>query len=234
MRVESLILDRHPEAAIALDTNEKLLEEWQILGNGSHAVGHSSQLAFASAVITLLERAVDARDQNESKRFIIKAADLTRSWSEGAVALAVSPVRGGLAPWQVKQTKKYVEGNLAKTIKIKDLARLVGLGSSYFFQAFRCTVGISPHTFIIQRRIEHAQNMILLTDKPLSEIALECGFADQPHLTRLFRTIVGVSPGVWRRTHVGVKTAQGVRDREPAGVAIDCTFVERLERPRLW
>jgi len=40
-----------------------------------------------------------------------------------------------------------------------------------------------------------------MTDKPLAEIALDCGLTDQPHLTRLFRRVVGMSPGAWRRWH---------------------------------
>jgi AraC-like DNA-binding protein len=47
--------------------------------------------------------------------------------------------------------------------------------------------------------MERAQGLMLSTDKPLSEIAAECGLADQPHFTRLFRRVVGESPAAWRR-----------------------------------
>ena len=61
------------------------------------------------------------------------------------------------------------------------------------------SVGDSPHEYIIRRRMERAQGLMLSTDKALSEIAAECGMADQAHFTRLFRRFVGESPGAWRR-----------------------------------
>jgi AraC-like DNA-binding protein len=69
----------------------------------------------------------------------------------------------------------------------------------HFAVAFRNSVGESPREHIIRRRIERAQGLMLSTEKSLSDIAAECGLADQAHLTRLFRRIVGDSPAAWRR-----------------------------------
>jgi AraC family transcriptional regulator len=168
-------------------------------------LGASSQRAFADAVMKLLESAGSTECRDEVRQCIAKAVSLTRIWQESSTNDHEMPARGGLAPWQVSQSKNYIERNLSNTIKIRDIAHMVGLSGSYFFQAFRCTVGITPHTYIVQRRVECAQRMILLTDRKLSDIALECGLSDQSHLTRLFRSVVGVSPGVWRRTHSSIR-----------------------------
>ena len=167
----------------------------------THGSATLSQRVFADAVMTLLEYAGNTESRDEVRQCIAKAVSLTRVWQESVANGHEQPARGGLAPWQVSQSKSYIENNLSRTIKIRDIAAMVGLSGSYFFQAFRSTIGVTPHTYIVQRRVEYAQKMILLTDKKLSEIALECGLSDQSHLTRIFRSAVGVSPGIWRRTH---------------------------------
>jgi len=109
---------------------------------------------------------------------------------------------GGLAPWQVRRVMAHIEMNLDTTMRNKDLATLVRLSEFHFNVAFRNSVGEPPHGYIIRRRVERAQGLMLSTQKPLSEIAAECGMADQAHLTRLFRGIVGESPAAWRRARV--------------------------------
>ncbi len=71
-----------------------------------------------------------------------------------------------------------------------------------FNVAFRNRIGQSPHDYILQRRVERAQGLMLASDKTLAEIADECGLADQSHFTRLFRRFVGESPAAWRRARV--------------------------------
>lgn len=60
-------------------------------------------------------------------------------------------------------------------------------------------MGVPPHKWLLLHRIGHAREMMEQTDKTLAEIALTCGFADQSHFTRTFRSMVGRSPAVWRR-----------------------------------
>lgn len=110
--------------------------------------------------------------------------------------------RQGLAPWQVRRVLAHVEANLGASLRNKDLAAIARLSPFHFAVAFRNSVGESPHEHIIRRRVERAQGLMLSTDKSLSTIAVECGLADQAHLTRLFRRIVGESPAAWRRARV--------------------------------
>jgi AraC family transcriptional regulator len=114
----------------------------------------------------------------------------------------VAPVQGCLAAWQVRRVTAYVETNLDKPIRNDDLAAVARLSPCHFNRAFRNSVGAPPHLYIIRRRIERAQGLMLSTDSTLSEIAAECGLADQAHFSRLFRRLAGDSPAVWRRARV--------------------------------
>jgi AraC family transcriptional regulator len=114
-----------------------------------------------------------------------------------------SPVaRGGLAPWQARIVKTHIDTHLDGSLRTKDLARLVQLSSFPFCRVFRVSFGHSPHAYVTRRRIERAQGLILTTGRTLGEIALDCGFADQAHFTKIFRRLCGESPGEWRRTRV--------------------------------
>jgi AraC family transcriptional regulator len=86
---------------------------------------------------------------------------------------------------------------------VHELAWLVGLSTNHFCRAFKCTAGASPRDYVLRRRIEVAQRLMLTTSESLSSIALRCGMCDQPHFTRAFRRIVGETPYTWRRTRRG-------------------------------
>ncbi len=104
-----------------------------------------------------------------------------------------------LLPWHVIQINNYIDTNMTSRIRVCDLAKLCRLSTNYFCQAFRNTFNQSPHSYLIRRRLERVQQILRTTDRSLSDVALECGFSDQPHLTRLFRQNFGVTPGEWRR-----------------------------------
>jgi AraC family transcriptional regulator len=112
-------------------------------------------------------------------------------------------VRGGLPAWQTRRVIAHVEANLSRRIPVQELARLLGLSASHFCRAFKCTFGASPRDYVLRRRIEVAQGLMLTTSEPLSSIAVRCGMCDQPHFTRSFHRIVGETPYTWRRTRQG-------------------------------
>ncbi|WJH41070.1 AraC family transcriptional regulator [Aliirhizobium terrae] len=110
-----------------------------------------------------------------------------------------SATTGGLAPWQVKKVKQHIGARIAYSIPLDELAQQVRLSTSYFSTAFKVTFGISPHSYIVVCRVEHAKHRMLNTEAPLCEIALDCGLADQSHLSRVFRRVTGTTPSAWRR-----------------------------------
>src|SRR5215469_10912399 len=109
--------------------------------------------------------------------------------------------RGGLAPFQARRLAEYVDAHLAERITLYQLARMAGLSTGHFCRAFKQTFGVPTHAYLIRRRVERAQSVMLSTQLPLSEIALACGLSDQSHFTRLFRRIVGETPNAWRQAH---------------------------------
>ncbi|ORE90383.1 AraC family transcriptional regulator [Aurantimonas sp. 22II-16-19i] len=112
------------------------------------------------------------------------------------------PRIGGLAPWQANRVERYIGENIEAPIRVADLAALVSLCASHFCRAFRAHFGETPHSFVMRRRIEHAQLLMASTDEPLSQIALMCGLSDQAHLSRLFRRHFATTPSNWRRRSV--------------------------------
>jgi AraC-like DNA-binding protein len=112
---------------------------------------------------------------------------------------ALSLPRGGLAPRQVRDVRTFIETNLESPLTTKDLASAANLSTFYFCRAFRVSFNMTPHAYVMRRRIERAQGLMLQTDTSLGQIAMDCGLADQPHFNRLFRRLVGDTPGAWRR-----------------------------------
>jgi AraC family transcriptional regulator len=109
------------------------------------------------------------------------------------------PVRGGLAPWQVRRAKDILCANLDSRVPLQEVARECRLSVSHFSRAFRHSMGAAPHSWLLARRIDAAKEKLRDNRLSLSDVALACGFADQSHLTKVFTHVVGVSPGAWRR-----------------------------------
>lgn len=109
--------------------------------------------------------------------------------------------KGGLAPWQAIRIEQYIDAGIDRKLTAEELAGTVRLSASYFSVAFKATFGLAPHAYIMQRRIAFAKERLAETEHPIAQVALECGFADQAHLSRLFRRFVGVTPSMWRRVN---------------------------------
>ena len=121
----------------------------------------------------------------------------------GIFAIQFRPkyVRGGLAPWQEKRAKEMLRANLSGDLGLPELASACRLSSGQFSRAFKRTVGCPPHQWLLHQRVERAKELILNTDEPLRAIALDTGFADQSHFTRVFSQRVKATPAAWRRDH---------------------------------
>jgi AraC family transcriptional regulator len=162
-----------------------------------------SENAFAinSVVVSLLDFAAEAlsRDADLAGKYINDATALLRAQCQQRGPQVACGTRGALAPWQLRLVKQFVEAKLSMSIRMDDLAALTRLSPHYFSSAFRRTVGETPFGYLRRCRVEHAQQLMLLTEKSLAEIALECGLADQAHLTKCFRALVGDTPAAWRR-----------------------------------
>jgi transcriptional regulator GlxA family with amidase domain len=111
-------------------------------------------------------------------------------------------IRGGLAPWQIHRVTAHIESHLDGAITTQDLATIAKVSTYHFTRAFRESLSETPHEYVMRRRVERAQGLMLTTNVALGRIAIDCGFADQAHFNKLFRRLAGESPGAWRRARV--------------------------------
>jgi AraC family transcriptional regulator len=109
--------------------------------------------------------------------------------------------RDVMAPWQARCVQGYIAANLHSTIRVMDLIRVMKYCPNRFGRVFKETFGCTPHRYIICKRIERAKSLMLMSKDTLAQIAMECGFVNQSHLSNLFHRIVGVSPSRWRHTY---------------------------------
>jgi AraC-like DNA-binding protein len=106
--------------------------------------------------------------------------------------------RGGLPPAAMRRVREYVETHLCESIDLAALAGVAGLSLYHFARAFKQSAGVTPHHYLVQRRVAQAQEMLARTELSLSEIALAAGFSDQSHFARHFRQTLGMTPGQFR------------------------------------
>jgi len=109
---------------------------------------------------------------------------------------------GGLSPFHERRAKEFLTRGAAEDVSIAAAAAECGLSRSYFIRAFRKTTGKTPHKWLLDCRVARAKQLLADREMPIAEIAMECGFSDQSHLTRVFASLVGVPPGAWRRENV--------------------------------
>jgi AraC-like DNA-binding protein len=101
----------------------------------------------------------------------------------------------------LKSIEDYIDLNLQRNLRVEELASHLRLSTSYFTRSFRSSVGLTPHAYVMRRRLLRAQELIASTDLPLIDIAAETGFADQSHFSRRFHQMTGVSPRTYRVRH---------------------------------
>lgn len=124
-------------------------------------------------------------------------------------ALVRNEPRRRLAPWQAQRAIQLLAAATSTNCSVAAVAAACGLSRSHFAHAFRATTGLPPHQWLLTHRIRRACEMMERTDQRLAEIAHSCGFADQSHFSRRFRTEMGSSPAVWRRERrMGVTAAE--------------------------
>jgi transcriptional regulator GlxA family with amidase domain len=176
---------------------------------GALSPGHDINPAFFSAPNSLPDAASRILDEvrgalpHDLAAASISAARLASLLRESVEVPSMRPVisKGGLASWQERKVREHIDTSLDSQILVDDLADLVSLSAAHFCRAFKKSFSDTPHAYIVQRRVERAQELMRGTRSPLSQIALDCGFADQTHLSKLFRRLTGRTPNAWRRAH---------------------------------
>ncbi|RDD81846.1 AraC family transcriptional regulator [Dyella tabacisoli] len=110
-----------------------------------------------------------------------------------------SPLRGGLAPWQAKLAKRLILDQMEASISTSSLAKACNLSRGHFTRMFKQSVGLPPHRWLQERRIERAKELLARNDCSLADVAVKCGFTDQAHFSRVFKVMTDCTPFSWRR-----------------------------------
>jgi AraC family transcriptional regulator len=126
----------------------------------------------------------------------VLAVQLLRNYGTASAQLAT--YEGGLPTYQLNQVLDYIDAGLAGDIKLANLAGLLNMSPFHFGRMFKQSMGISPHQYVIQQRLERAKHLLKQSDQAIIDIALECGFNSHSHLSKQFRKVMGVSPKTFR------------------------------------
>ena len=160
------------------------------------------------STLTLLTGLLDAalhmwdQDPATAKAQIRVAAAIVRGALTGAPEDTFQLHTRGLARWQARKISEFIEASLQSKIRLQDCATQTRLSVGYFSAAFKLTFGTTVGEYIRRRRVERAKQLMLLSEMPLSQVALAAGFGDQAHYSRVFRDVVGISPNAWRRKNM--------------------------------
>jgi len=96
-------------------------------------------------------------------------------------------------PAAVRLAREYLDAHFARAVSLDELAEIAGVGKFYLCRAFRQSVGVSPHVYQNQLRLNHAKKMLMRGDS-ITETALRLGFFDHSHFGKNFKRLIGVSP----------------------------------------
>jgi len=120
--------------------------------------------------------------------------------SFGGFSTSNAIVKGTLAPWQQRLVTQMMRERLFEGISITELADACGLSAGALVRGFKKSTGVSPHQWLLYRRIDLAIELMSEPDTSLAQIAFNAGFSDQSHFSRVFTQKMGVTPGAWRKS----------------------------------
>ena len=106
---------------------------------------------------------------------------------------------GRLSQAMAARVVEYMQAHLDRNISLVELGELVGLSSHHFSLVFKNTFDTTPHRYLLQQRVEKAKTLLAAGKQSIGEAALEVGFANQSHFTRMFRRLSGETPRAYRR-----------------------------------
>jgi AraC family transcriptional regulator len=106
--------------------------------------------------------------------------------------------RSGLPKYQLRHVIQYIDENLEKAISLLDLAKVAQISVYHFVRLFKQSTGLSPHQYILQKRIGHAKSLLQDLGLPIAEVALRSGFGSQSSFTRAFQRLTYFTPRIYR------------------------------------
>jgi AraC family transcriptional regulator len=100
---------------------------------------------------------------------------------------------------QCNRAIEYIEECLGDTLTLAGIARAAGVSTARLNSEFKRSTKLAPHQYVLNARVRRANALLMSTDLSLAQIALQCGFSNQQHMTRMVRRVTGRTPGAIRR-----------------------------------
>jgi AraC family transcriptional regulator len=122
----------------------------------------------------------------------VLAIHLLRHYS--TVTQTITPENRSLTHTQLQQAIDYIHSHLDQDLSLVELASIINISPTYFASLFKQSMGIAPHQYVIQQRVEQAKFMLSKTDLAIADIASKVGFSSQSHLTQQFKRLTGMTP----------------------------------------
>ena len=116
-----------------------------------------------------------------------------------ATSIKSKEYKTGLSPHLLEIVTDYVDENLDTDLSLDELAKLCNIGNYYFIRLFKQSIGVTPHQYVMQRRIKKAKRLLKATNWGILQIAIETGYKNSSSFGHSFKTLVGVSPSEYRR-----------------------------------
>lgn len=170
--------------------------------------GLKPRLGQPDPTLAQLCMTVTASLRDDPRSTGLLAGHLSRAIAARLVALQagemISPAtersRQGLDKHRLARVFEYIEDNLDQPLELTQLATLCGLSVTRFSRQFRLATGAPPYQYVLKRRCERSCVLLKQQKLSLTDIAEQCGFCNQEHLTRHFRRYTGITPGAYRRS----------------------------------
>ena len=104
----------------------------------------------------------------------------------------------GLAKLQLRPAIEFINENLDKDLKLAEIATVAGISQYYFARMFKKQMGVAPHQYVLQQRIERAKQLLATRQLSIAQVAEQVGFSNQSHFTAQFRKTTGTTPKGYR------------------------------------
>lgn len=182
-----------------LDTSDPLTSALSMLTSA-----RSEPLRFSDALVGAASRQLLDEMQkgiNADGQFMQL---LVRVIFEQTFRTLTTPAAGGINPRHAQFSRlqavlNFIRNNLSSDLSVTNLAKVAGVNVSYFRRIFQDATSMAPHDFVLAARLEQARKLLTLSVMPIVQIAEDCGFANQSHLTARFRAAYAVTPAQFRR-----------------------------------
>ncbi|KAH0445186.1 hypothetical protein KCU90_g559, partial [Aureobasidium melanogenum] len=133
----------------------------------------------------------------DDRELMRKESAAVTFFSEVQQKLNPAPLPDDDASGQLAQAAEFIAENCTRALKLEDVCNAAGLSASHLIRAFKQRYGMTPHAYLINRRIQYSRAQ-LRRGYPIADVALDAGFADQAHLQRTFKRLVAATPGQYR------------------------------------